>query len=223
MSDQIAVALIAALGTIVAAILPRYVPQLERKLGTGSGDYAIRVATGAVLIVPSTLTAVALSLWLNPPLPVGTIVPWHPVVQGGADAESRRASLRDVPLGWEVCDGLNGTPDLDGRVLYGVHTQGRAGQIVAQGNEANPPRRATQTTPIEENSPRLLWTVANAGPISDEEMWLKRAESASQSAAMSAARATSAANEAKRMAELAAATFDPKPSGYTVVFLKRTD
>ena len=40
-------------------------------------------------------------------LPVGTILPYT-------------GNLSDIPVGWHLCDGTNGTPDLSGRFLEGT-------------------------------------------------------------------------------------------------------
>ena len=48
------------------------------------------------------------------PLPVGTIVAWHPE--------------HDVPEGWRPCDGDNGTPDLRDRFILGTVDVKRSGQ-----------------------------------------------------------------------------------------------
>jgi len=62
-------------------------------------------------------------------VPIGTILPWIPT-----------DSLPLPPKGWKVCDGANGTPDLEGRFLLGVRhinkTQNKGGiaDIPNQGN-----------------------------------------------------------------------------------------
>jgi len=40
------------------------------------------------------------------PIPCGTIIMWH-------------GRMEDIPVGWVVCDGTNGTPDLRGRFILG--------------------------------------------------------------------------------------------------------
>lgn len=61
-------------------------------------------------------------------VPVGTILPWIPTDK-----------MKTIPKGWKVCDGINGTPDLEGRFLVGVRhinkTQQKGGRndIPAQG------------------------------------------------------------------------------------------
>ena len=57
--------------------------------------------------------------------PAGTIVPWDRVVRDEAGRASGR--LRELPPGWKVCDGTNGTPDLTGLFLRGDAQSGERG------------------------------------------------------------------------------------------------
>lgn len=57
-------------------------------------------------------------------LPLGTVVAWH-----------RTADSADLPKGWAICNGNNGTPDLRGRFLRGEHpdvdtTGGRLSHVI---------------------------------------------------------------------------------------------
>ncbi len=65
-------------------------------------------------------------------VPVGTILPWIPT-----------DNMPAPPKGWKICDGTNGTPDLEARFLVGVRplkkTQKKGGRadIPNQGNHAH--------------------------------------------------------------------------------------
>lgn len=51
-------------------------------------------------------------------VPKGTIIAWH--------------SNENVPTGWAICNGANGTPDLTNRFLMGTANSSEIGQIGGQ-------------------------------------------------------------------------------------------
>lgn len=62
-------------------------------------------------------------------IPIGAIISWDPLIrnaQGELTGESR-----EVPVGWQICDGSNGTPDLTDRFLKGEtsRSSARVGQF----------------------------------------------------------------------------------------------
>jgi len=56
-------------------------------------------------------------------IPSGTIVMWHSTGEG-----------EQVPTGWSLCDGKNGTPDLRGRFISSVGKKGEAGAKASEGS-----------------------------------------------------------------------------------------
>lgn len=78
----------------------------------------------------------------DPSIPVGGIIMW---------------SGSTVPLGWAICDGTNGTPDLRERFIFG----GELSDIGSTGGEKT--HVLTQDeTPLREHSHRLATTVGGA-------------------------------------------------------------
>jgi hypothetical protein len=79
-------------------------------------------------------------------VPTGTILPWIPT-----------DNMKNVPKGWNVCDGSNGTPDLEGRFLMGVRhldkTQSKGGRSDIPGQGAHSHGGATTTV----NSNRIAY------------------------------------------------------------------
>lgn len=61
-------------------------------------------------------------------MPPGSIIPWF-------------GRLRDLPEGWHVCDGTNGTPDLRDRFIvgagrnYNLEDVGGADEVTLEANE----------------------------------------------------------------------------------------
>lgn len=49
-------------------------------------------------------------------LPVGSIVSWNPILE----SPEGKQTYRNLPEGWSICNGLNGTPDLSDKFLRGV-------------------------------------------------------------------------------------------------------
>jgi hypothetical protein len=68
----------------------------------------------------------AKALILDALLPVGSIVAWDPVIR---DTDGKPTGIdRELPRGWELCDGLDGTPNLKEMFLTGVTEIGGAGE-----------------------------------------------------------------------------------------------
>lgn len=59
------------------------------------------------------------ALEVIPDVPVGTLLAWDPHER---DAEGRVVRERQLPAGWQICDGTNGTPNLKGSFLRGGGT-----------------------------------------------------------------------------------------------------
>lgn len=80
-------------------------------------------------------------------VPIGTILPWIPTDK-----------MKNVPKGWKVCDGTNGTPDLEGRFLMGVRhlnkTQKKGGRNDIPGQGAHSHGGATTSV----NSNRITYS-----------------------------------------------------------------
>lgn len=59
-------------------------------------------------------------------IPEGTILGWDPILRSPDGQPTGRT--RTLPAAWKVCDGRNGTPNLDSRFLMGVLTESMAGK-----------------------------------------------------------------------------------------------
>lgn len=75
-----------------------------------SGSLAVTVFLATGLAVPQQGPAAAEDVAISQALPKGVIVMWS----GKAD---------EIPAGWSLCDGNNGTPDLRDRFVMGVGTR----------------------------------------------------------------------------------------------------
>jgi hypothetical protein len=58
-------------------------------------------------------------------LPVGAIIPWNPTYRD----KNGVTQLRNLPEGWAVCNGVNGTPNLTDRFLMGVAETTQSGKF----------------------------------------------------------------------------------------------
>lgn len=82
-------------------------------------------AIGCILI-----TLGCLPTYLGDPVedvPPGAILAWEPQIRDG-DGTVVAGRLNDVPYGWKICNGSNGTPDLTDRFVLGTATPTEAGQ-----------------------------------------------------------------------------------------------
>ena len=59
-------------------------------------------------------------------IPEGTILGWDPILRSPNGQPTGKT--RTLPAGWKVCDGKDGTPDLDRRFLMGVLAESAAGK-----------------------------------------------------------------------------------------------
>jgi hypothetical protein len=62
---------------------------------------------------------------IEPPLglygvPAGTVIAWHPPAMNGHSADKSGKAHIVPPVGWALCDGRNGTPDLRDRFVRGA-------------------------------------------------------------------------------------------------------
>ncbi|MDH4156684.1 MAG: phage tail protein [candidate division Zixibacteria bacterium] len=96
---------------------------------SGSSRYlGIKVDTGAEITPRSRLVSVGYAIHANKAdtadyasagaadIPTGLIVMWS-------------GTLANIPTGWALCDGSNGTPDLRNRFIYGVNTGENPGSV----------------------------------------------------------------------------------------------
>src|SRR6056300_41709 len=87
-----------------------FVDSIERKVGIGKNP-------SEKLDVSGTINATGLTINGSPYnyFPRYSVLMWS-------------GSSGDVPSGWAVCDGTNGTPDLRGHFVRGTTTVGKIGQ-----------------------------------------------------------------------------------------------
>ncbi|MCG7972051.1 MAG: hypothetical protein JBO36_15485 [Candidatus Thiodiazotropha taylori] len=59
-------------------------------------------------------------------LPKGSIISWDPVIRDSSGKDTKQR--RPIPKGWKVCDGTNGTPDLQNYFLMGADSSASTGE-----------------------------------------------------------------------------------------------
>ncbi len=95
--------------------------------------------------------------------PIGSIVMWS-------------GAVADIPAGWALCDGANGTPDLRGRFLFGAATNltlgSTGGSTSVTLTEAHIPKHAHSLTYDEakEQNVELFW-LSRSSENEDERTW----------------------------------------------------
>ena len=58
-------------------------------------------------------------------LPIGSIVAWNPILKD----KNGNQTYRNLPDGWSICNGLNGTPNLTEKFLMGVVDVKKSGDL----------------------------------------------------------------------------------------------
>jgi hypothetical protein len=109
-------------------------------------DNTVKLGTGVILAARSSSSR-------GSPLPTGTILMWS----GAADA---------IPDGWALCNGRNGTPDLQSRFVMGagsVSTQGQFGEPDQHSHQIFIPDSTFTTTPAgnHQHAPPPDWYERN--------------------------------------------------------------
>ncbi len=94
----------------VASYLPAY-----------NGPIAASVVTATTLPYNTSNTALATTAFVQSVLPRGMIVMW-----GG--------TIVNIPVGWQLCDGSNGTPDLRNQFIMGAGSAYNPGQTGGSGS-----------------------------------------------------------------------------------------
>lgn len=89
---------------------------------------ALRFAIAIQLVFVLTSNALGDPNVVSVNLPVGTILPWDPIIR---DSNGNKIGERELPANspWKICDGDNGTIDLSGRFLRGETSNVEAGEL----------------------------------------------------------------------------------------------
>lgn len=117
-----------ALGTVLAVISMAFAAGTwVVTTRTQTADLVDRLATLEGAVDGQSESIAAIDTRTLEGLPVGAIIPWDPVVRSQAGTPT--GGTRDLPNGWRVCDGTNGTPDLRDRFLMGAAAVSAAGEI----------------------------------------------------------------------------------------------
>lgn len=76
---------------------------------TGSGGLSKTITTQITVSTTGTIKVPADTTFVHQVLPYGTILMWS-------------GTVASIPVGWNLCDGTNGTPDLRAKFIIGANT-----------------------------------------------------------------------------------------------------